>query len=279
MLRRFYNLYGQEACIAIVLFIAPFFIPTFNLSGSIDILVTAVSTLFAIVVGFFIADAMANYLRLQTLIAEENGTLISLAHAAREINPQDFVSLHNAIDAYLVAQLNHETLNHILQTEGEMRSIVRETDSLIQGSSKDSRWDATHTMLKTIHIVRQEIALVAKRNLTIAHWVIVSILGLLLMLVILAVRDGSIFFNLVASLMIVGSYAILVLLNEVDSNRLLEQKLSYENPYEIFLTIDKTPYYPWFSPPYVRKPGRDGTYRLGKKGVVGINSFSIEKVN
>lgn len=277
MFKRFFNLYTQEALIAVVLFIAPFFIPTFNLSGSIDILVTAVSTLFAIVVGFFIADAMSNYLRLQTLIAEENGTLISLAHAAREIDPLNFQVLHGAIDAYLIAQLNQETLNHILQTEKEMRGIVEKTDSLIRGSSKDSRWDATHVMLKTVHTVRQEIALVAKRNLTIAHWAIVAILGLLLMLVILAVRDGSIFFNLVASLMIVGSYAILVLLNEVDSNRLLEQKLAYENPYEIFLTLDLPPYYPWFSPPYLRKPGRDGTFRLGIKGQTGNDGIVIVK--
>lgn len=277
MFRRFYNLYRQEALIAIILFVAPFFIPAFNITANIDVLVTAVSTLFAIVVGFFIADAMSNYLRLQTLIAEENGTLIALAHAAREINPETFSALHDAIDAYIVAQLNQETLNHILQTEGEMRAIVTETDSLIRGSSKDSRWDATHAMLRTVHTVRQEIALVAKRNLTIAHWAIMSILGLLLMLVILAVRDGSIFFNLIASLMIVGSYTILVLLNEVDSNRLLEQKLSYENPYEIFLTIDKAPYYPWFSPPYVRKPGRDGTYRLGTNGQKGDNTVVVMK--
>ncbi|MCL9972232.1 MAG: hypothetical protein NBV63_02395 [Candidatus Pacebacteria bacterium] len=262
---KFFAHYYKEVGVAALLFAVPFFIPHLGVTDNGGVLITAVSTLFAIVVGFFIADAMSNYLRLQTLIALENGTLIALAHAAREISATLHPTLHDAIDKYLIAQLNADSLNHILDTEEEMREIVRQTDVLIRGSQMDTRWESTHHMLKTIHVARQEIALVAKANLLTPHWAILAILSGLLMLTILSVRDGSLLLNIIGGLMMVGSYSVLILLREVDSNRLLEQKLSFENPIEVFSALDRPPFFPHFADPRVYRPGRDGTCRVGTK--------------
>lgn len=263
---RMLRVYFWETLLGVIIFLLPFVVPQVgSVTNNAEILVTAVSTIFAIVVGFFIADAMANYLRLQTLIALENGTLISLAHAAREISTEHHPKLHDAIDQYMITQLDSDKLNHILLTEAKMREIVKQTDVFIKGSQMDARWEATHEMLKSIHVARQEIGLAAKKNLSGAHWSILAILSCLLMLTILSVRDGSILLNVICGLIMVGSYSILIFLRDLDSNRLLEQKLAFESPIEVFTALDRPPYFPFFAPAEMRKPGPDGTYRLGTK--------------
>lgn len=69
--------YIKDILIAVGIFVAIFILPLFEIGDNLSSLVSATSTVFAIVAGFFIADAMSNYLRLQTLIAEENAALMS----------------------------------------------------------------------------------------------------------------------------------------------------------------------------------------------------------
>ncbi|MEN9561358.1 MAG: hypothetical protein RIQ56_631, partial [Candidatus Parcubacteria bacterium] len=78
--------YPKDIALGICLFLVPFLIPAFTVSTDVGTLVTATSAMFAVVAGFFIADAMSNYLRLQTLISEENAALISVADYARKID-------------------------------------------------------------------------------------------------------------------------------------------------------------------------------------------------
>jgi hypothetical protein len=83
-IRRFW----QDILLGACLFLIPFLLPLFGIS-TVGALVTPTSSIFAIVAGFFIADAMSNYLRLQTLIAEENASLISMAESAKEVDAQN----------------------------------------------------------------------------------------------------------------------------------------------------------------------------------------------
>ncbi len=120
-------------------------------------------------------------------------------------------------------------------------------------------------MKENILTCRQEILLAAKKNLTIGHWGVLITLAALVSVTILAMRDGSFISNLVSSLIIVGMQAVLVLLREMDSNHLLENKLAYENPREVFRAVAQPPYYPFSSAQHVRVPNGEGLYRLGKK--------------
>lgn len=62
--------------ICLLLLLIAFNIPLFKLNFDVASILTVISFLFAILVGFFIAAATSNYLQLQSLIAEEDASLI-----------------------------------------------------------------------------------------------------------------------------------------------------------------------------------------------------------
>jgi hypothetical protein len=252
----------RDSIVGILLFSLPYLVPLFILN-EVNTLVGASSAVFAIVTGFFIADAMSNYLRLQTLISEENAALISLAEDVKKIDSINYVKVYKAIDEYMIAQLDYEGLNHILHTQRKVEGISKAIEELVIEADDGVAYDHVLGIEEKILSSRQEISLAAKKNLTTAHWATLITLATLVVVTVLAIRDGHFVMNLIAGIMIVGVWSILVLLREMDNNHLLEQKLSFENPREVFYAIAKPSYYPLFSPVRARIPDDSGVYRLG----------------
>lgn len=270
-----YSFYIKDIVLGACLFLIPFIIPAFSVSTDVGTLVTATSAVFAVVAGFFIADSMSNYLRLQTLISEENAALISLADYAKKIDAKHSVSIFNAIDGYLIAQLDSDTLNHILQTEKQIDHLNTAIDTLKVGAEDSESYERLLEMREKILTARQEILFAAKKNLTLGHWVTLIVLAALVACTVLAIRDGGIFMNVIAGSMIIGTQAILVLLRDMDNNRLLEMKLGYDNPQEVFHALSMPPYYPHFSPPSARIPDDNGIYRLGRHDGLPQSQYEI----
>lgn len=257
------RLYKKESFFSLCLFLSPFLIPIFGISN-VGTLVTPITALFAIVAGFFIADAMANYLRLQTLISEENSALIALATAAKRVDKKNYSRVHRTIDRYMIAQLDLRRLDHILKTQNEMNDLGAAIDSLRAGPDNRGYYEHLFDLREKMHLTRQEIMLTTKKTLSVIHWFTLLLFGGLMLTTVLALRDESILMNVVAGLMNVGTFALLILLRDIDNNRLLEEKLAYQNPREIFHSISKPPYYPSFSPIAIRLPDETGFYRVGK---------------
>ena len=156
--------YIKDAVLGICIFLAPFFIPLFTISADAGILVTATSAVFAIVAGFFIADAMSNYLRLQTLISEENAALMALADNAKKIDEQNWPAVHKAIDGYMIAQIDLWTLNHILQTEKQIDALDIAINALKVDPEDAESYDHLLSMKEKILTARQEILFAAKNT-------------------------------------------------------------------------------------------------------------------
>ncbi len=209
---------------------------------------------------------MSNYLRLQTLIAEENAALISIADDAVKVDADRSKEVYAAIDQYMIAQLSLGTLAHVFKTEKEIDRLGAAGNALRVQPEGSEYFDHILSMKENVISCRQEISLAAKNNLTVAHWTILIALSVLVWLTVLTIRDGSAFMSLVAGLMIIGTQAVLVLLREMDNNHLLEKKLSYDNPREVFHAVFQPPYYPHSSPLKSRIPNAAGLYRLGKEG-------------
>jgi len=257
------SLYLKEVGVGAALFTSAFLIPQFSLNTDVNTLVSATSAVFAIVAGFFIADAMSNYLRLQTLIAEENAALITIVANSKKIDPRNESAVRVAVDAYMIAQLEAGTLNHILRTEKEVDNLSAALDALQVSEGGKELYDHVLTMREKIMSARQEILLAAKENLSSGHWITLIVLGVLVVFTVLAIRDGGAFMNMVAGAMMVGMYSILVLLRDMDNNRLLELKLGFDNPREFFHALDLPPYYPRLTPAHYLVPDDSGTYRIG----------------
>src|SRR3989344_8411029 len=250
----------RDICIGVVILILPFLIPLFFLSES---LVGASLAVFSIVAGFFIADAMANYLRLQTLISEENASLISLASEVKNIDAENYQKVHQAIDEYMISQLDYGDLNHILHTQDNVENIGRAIQQLKIDTGDGTSYGHVLGIQEKIFAARQEISLAAQKNLSVEHWVTLGTLATSVAVTVLSMRDGSFFMNFIAGIMMVGVWAIIVLLRDMDNNRLLENKLAFKNPREVFHAISRPPYYPVFSSPRVRIPNEQGILRVG----------------
>ena len=257
--------FKNDILLGIGLIVLSFILPLFSVGSDLGSFVTSTSTVFAVVAGFFIADAMSNYLRLQTLIAQEDGALTAIANDTEMISGNQTADVYKAIDEYMIAQLNSRTLNHIYLTDKEVERIEIAIDNLKIKPEDSVIFDHILTARELITTCRQEIALAAKKSLTPGHWAILTMLALVVTITVLAMRDGSFLMGLVSALMIVGTQAVLVLLREVDNNYFLEMKLTYESPREVFHSVKQHPFYPYFPEPGYQKPDASGFYRLGKK--------------
>ncbi len=255
--------YTKDFILTALLFALPFVLPLFNVGADAGILITASSTIFAIVAGFFIADAMANYLRLQTLVATENSALVAIADDARRVDGTGYVAVHKAIDDYMIAQLDSGTLNHTTQTQDHIDRLDASIHALSVGPEHASLYDHIISMQDAIISSRQEMALAAKKTLSTGHWMTLITFASLVAITVLEIRDGSLLANIITGLMIVGTQAVLIVLRDIDNNRLLERKLAYENPREVFHAISQPPYYPYFSEVASRIPDEDGRCRVG----------------
>ena len=219
-------------------------LPLFNLSLDIPTLLTVFSLLFAILVGFFIATSTTNYLRLQSLIAEEDAGLITIFSLVQNIAPQDKNKVTDAIDNYAIAALSFELTDYIRKTHQEFEDLSTTVDKIETFNSKGEQlMQSLHDKKNSLFQTRQEIALVARRIVTPDHWVVLVSLGVLVGFLTLTLRDDGLLSAIISGILLSTNYLVLTLLYEVDNNRFLEQALAYQNSQQIFQSIGRPPYY------------------------------------
>ena len=253
-----------DATATIILIILVFTLPHFTVLEN-GTLVTAATAIFAVVAGFFIADAMANYLGLQSLIAEENATLISLFEDLEDqkLLPEATERVREAIDTYLVAQLDVPDLDHTAYTQKEFDALIFALHTYKEGLGDDHEALSGHLQEIRAEMVRtnQEISLTAHVNLGAAHWALLLTLASMVGITVLAIRDGSLLMNVIAIGMLLGTLGVLVVLRDVDNNRFLQKKLSFKNPRQVFRALRFPPYYPPSAEKSLRIPDDSGHYR------------------
>lgn len=218
-------------------------LPLFELSLDVPTLLTVLSFLFAILVGFFIATATTNYLRLQSLIAEEDAGLITIFNLVRNITPNNTSKIIDTIDTYAIAALSFELTEYVSKTGREFDDLARTVDEVSFIDKKGEQLiGSLHDKKNGLYQTRQEIVLVAHRIVTPGHWVVLISLAALVGFLTLTLRDGGLLSAVISGILLATMYLVLVLLYEIDNNRFLEQAL-YEDSQQIFQSINKPPYY------------------------------------
>lgn len=238
-----------------------FLFPSFTLP-EVGNIVAAVTAIFAVTAGFFVVDATENYLALQKTISEENAALIAIAHSLATIPETSASTVRTAIDAYAIEQLDAVELDHANRTRDEFVTLLSTLDALVQlpGTHEERLAHLEEQKDKLIY-TNQELMLTAQANLTASHWFVLLLLALLVCVSVLALRDGGVLMALIASAIMVGTAAILMVLRDLDNNRFLERKLGYRNIQRVFESIGLPPYYPPSSPLFLRRPDTAGVYR------------------
>lgn len=248
----------QDVYVAAILIAASFLLPHFLLP-SIEPLIGAATAIFAIVAGFFIADATENYMSLQSLISEENAILIAIAHELKRVEKTEADAVRKAIDEYMIDQLNVDGLDHIVFTKEEFERLLSALDEVINDDTIPS--ENVQEQRNRLIQLNQEMLLAAQSNLTAIHWAILITLGGVVSITMLAVRDGSLIMNIICAGMLLGCQGVLLVLRDVDNNRYLQRKLSFKNPQYVFQAICRPPYYPPAALPKQMIPNAEGEYR------------------
>jgi len=250
----------------IFLLIIPFIMPLYTPRTDIGTLLTVISLLFAILIGFFIAASTSNLLRLQTLIADEDASLIALYDYAKLISAAAAKRISAAIDVYMIAALDYDQLEYSAYTRDRLHDIMRAVNSIKpKGAEALQLYQPMHETKNHLYAINQESALTSKKIISFSHWLILLILSVLLGALLLTVRDGGWLTSLIIGLLFVAIYRVLELMYDIDSNEILAKQLSFENAQHVFQSIDKLPYFPGYAlergyahPP--QKPYRIGVY-------------------
>ncbi len=248
--------------LGLLLFVSPFFVELFDFTFDVATILTVVALFFVILIGFFIGTTTSNYLRMQTLIAELNATLMAVYETAKQISRAGAKKVANAIDAFMIASLDYQFLEYY--GKDDLKDIISAMDLL---KPKTDVAKNLHPYLvnekKSLYQTHQELSLTAKPVVSGTHWFILIVLSLIIAMLLFELRDGSVLMNVLAGAVLVAIYQTLFLLSEIDRNALLAGKLVYTNPQQVFFAIGKLPYYPggeikkkWARPD-------DGDYRVG----------------
>ncbi len=217
-----------------IFLLLPFLLPQFSVTEATSSILGPTSFIFSIMAGFFLADVTANYRRLKALITNENSELVVLYTIASNEDEKQAQVIADAIDAYMIAQLDYGFLDHVPYTYDEFNRVVDE-------SKKNSYLYKPLGILISIH---QEMYLVAKKSIGRKYSTIILTLGSALTLLLILGRDGSLLTSTLIGIILFSIYEVIFLLFDIDSNRFLARQLAYKTPQYVFSSIGRLPYYP-----------------------------------
>lgn len=247
--------------VTFIFIILVFIIPPKLISTDVSNFLTTTTVLFAIICGFFIATVFSNYSRLQSLIAEETAGLISLHIMCKYLNSSIEKDVDDAIDKYLIAAFDFELIDYIDNTWEEFNSILKVIDKI----SRDTDLFATLIgQVSNLLKVRQEIILTTRRIMNISNWIISAGLATLIIILLFSSKDSSLVSMIFTVSLSSATFFVLFLLDEIDSNRFAEEKISFDIYQRVFKEIGKLPYYPEVSIKSRRVQPPKGAYRVGK---------------
>ena len=165
---------------------------------------------------------------------------------ARLIQPEVAERVAEAVDAYVIAWFDYELDEYVEKTEKEFAEVVQAVDAVnpMEVPPRSAvMLDHLHYFKLLLIQWRQTIALVAPRLVLNEHWLVLSALSTSIAVMLLGMRDGSLFLNFVISLLVVSMYLVLVVLHEVDSNHFAEELFAYRNAQRIFRVIGRVEYF------------------------------------
>ena len=256
--------------VPVIIIAAAFLVPRFELFFDTSNLLSMVTFLFTIVIGFFIASATSNYLSLQSLITQEDSALMGIFSLGCLIEPKKKKALIEAIDRYLIACLEFDFSSYVSGTRKEFKELIRVVDSIKPDNKEFAPLIQNLHDKKSVCVQsRQGALLAARRVVRPIHWLILILLTLLIFVFLFILRDVNLLSNLIIGILAVAAYLLLDLLYEIDTNVFLDDIMTYVDVEQVFHVIGRPVYYPELA---FKRPGfkpEFGTHRIGFRDTKG----------
>lgn len=204
------------------------------------------TTLFSILVGFFIASAMSNFLRLKTLVSSETGGLFSVYKFADLIDNSLGVEVKGAIDKYVIEGFNWELEDYVENTQKEFEKIydiLKKKKSSPENEKEQQALDFLMNDLGALPGIRNEICIVAKTTLNSLYWILlVTLAALTVFAVLMGTQFNFMSIFLAVCISVVVAFA-LFLLDEIDKNKLNENDIAFHSYNQLLTSLGLLPYY------------------------------------
>jgi hypothetical protein len=266
----------RDVFVPFCLVVLPFTVPVFSVSFDASTFLSVVSLLFAILAGFFFAAATSNYLRMQTLISNDNAGLVTLYRIAKIVDASRAENVAEAIDTYLMSDLDFDLLNAGMKTSREREAIMTAVDALTPtDESGRALFGLVHSRKEEMRSVLSEYNVTARTIIGRDHWTVLILLACILTFLSYCLRDGGILSSAIVVAASVAIYLALRLLHAIDTNLFLAKKLAFQDPQEVFVGIGRLPYYPAYAVRRGQVPKQSSAYRVGKKLPDGAREIHI----
>lgn len=215
-----------------------------HFSFDFSAILSSASFLFSILVGFFIASAMGNFSRLKTLISQEAGGLIAIYRLTALVDSELSKKIADLIDNYIIARFDWELENYVEKTDKEFFAIF-DVLKKVRPENKEEE-DALYFIVNNLALLpaaRSEIAIVGKSTLNRLYWGLLYALAFVVIVGLYGSIGAEISSKVTTVLLASTVILVLIVLDEIDKNKLNEHDVAFAGYNEVLKSIGKTKYY------------------------------------
>lgn len=258
------NFAHKMLLVSVVTLVLAILLPVFEFKG-VDALLASATFLYGIFYGFEVSVVLQNFASLKTLIATENAGLLAIFHLAKTIGGKFEESVSRRMEEYLLSAIDHPLSTYVQTTNKEFFAIFEPLKKVeVKGDAQTAALSYINEGMYYIPQSRNQIAQVAPKDIDPPEWMMLIVLASILVIALFLGRDAEIASQIAAAIFSITVIGSLLLLDEIDSNRIQEAHLEYEVFNRTLDAMDRPRYYPDFA---IKdgsiKPRRGTEYRVG----------------
>ncbi len=233
-------------------FLAAYLIPSerMNIGGDKQLIqnsITVIGVLFGIIVGFFIADLYTRFQKIRECAAVDSSSLSTFYFLASVIgenkkNRKWLNKVEERINNYI-----HKFMpipwERYSETEEEFNELGKSLKEIKYSNEKENM---TYLSMLSVYAghstAREGLVMYGKDKLTLGEWLVISFLGILLILSLFYIKDGTMVSVVFTGLLTSAVLLLFVILRDLDDLNFGENEISVE-PYERVLDAIGRPRY------------------------------------
>lgn len=210
-----------------------------------DALLASATFLYGVLYGFEISIVLGNFSQLKSLLATENAGLVAIFHLSKIIGGDFSNKIEEGIETYLKKAIEVPLPRHLQETNKEFYEIFKPLKTVkIQGDEKTAALNYINEGLYYLPQSRTQISQVAPRDVDPPEWTLLIIMALVILSALILGREATLISQISAAIFGTTVIGSLLLLEEVDSNRIQEKQLEQEVFNDSLVAIGKQRYYP-----------------------------------
>ncbi len=239
-----FGLFSKLTLASLILIFLAMILPTTKVDN-VDAILASATFLYGIFYGFEAAVVLQNFSSLKSLVSAESASILALWNLSR-ILPKDISKeIEDRIEIYLIAAIKNPLTNYVKETNKEFFAIFEPLRKAKPDTEAESNAVAyMHESMYYLPTTRNQIAQVAPRDVDPPEWAMLIILGGIIILALFLGRDSTLVSQLSAAIFSMTVIGSLLLLDEIDSNKIQEEKLEFDIFNETLVAMGKEKYYP-----------------------------------